>query len=133
MIPKPDRAFIYMCQIRRVIDGDTLEVLIDLGFRQFSVERVRLAGIDTPEIRGPQRTAGLAVARWVTGWAATLGPDFVAQTGKDSGMWGRWVADVWAPTGEHLNGQLLAEGLAKPATTARAAWTPDEIKEITER
>ena len=45
-------AFIYNCTLDRVVDGDTIDVHIDLGFGVwFRKQRVRLAGIDTPESR----------------------------------------------------------------------------------
>ena len=43
--------FEYQAQIIRVVDGDTIDVLIDLGFDMHVKERVRLAGVDTPESR----------------------------------------------------------------------------------
>ena len=44
--------FYYNCTLDRVIDGDTIDVHIDLGFEiQLTKQRVRLAGIDTPESR----------------------------------------------------------------------------------
>tara|TARA_R110002110_G_scaffold375984_1_gene585788 strand:+ start:70 stop:504 length:435 start_codon:yes stop_codon:yes gene_type:complete len=41
----------YNCEIKRVVDGDTVDVIIDLGFDIFYKSRVRLYGIDTPESR----------------------------------------------------------------------------------
>ena len=38
-------------EVVKVVDGDTIDVVIDLGFDLFKKERVRLAGIDTPESR----------------------------------------------------------------------------------
>ena len=41
----------YSCTIDRVVDGDTVDVTIDLGFKIFHKARVRMYGIDTPESR----------------------------------------------------------------------------------
>ena len=41
----------YNVEIMRVVDGDTVDVMVDLGFSVFTPQRVRLAGIDTPESR----------------------------------------------------------------------------------
>tara|TARA_R110000803_G_scaffold23094_9_gene56979 strand:- start:2167 stop:2559 length:393 start_codon:yes stop_codon:yes gene_type:complete len=41
----------YNCKVDRVVDGDTIDVTVDLGFGIFHKTRVRLAGIDTPECR----------------------------------------------------------------------------------
>ena len=40
-----------MIEINRVVDGDTIDVTIDLGFDLYKKERVRVAGVDTPEKR----------------------------------------------------------------------------------
>ena len=40
-----------MTEINRVVDGDTIDVTIDLGFELYKKERVRVAGVDTPEKR----------------------------------------------------------------------------------
>mgnify|MGYP001304981027 FL=1 len=41
----------YKAKVLRVVDGDTVDVLIDVGFSTFKKERVRLHGINTPECR----------------------------------------------------------------------------------
>ena len=41
----------YNAEVLRVVDGDTIDVLIDVGFSTFKKERVRLYGINTPETR----------------------------------------------------------------------------------
>ena len=42
----------YLSELDRVVDGDTLDVVIDLGFYIKIKERIRLEGVDTPEIYG---------------------------------------------------------------------------------
>ena len=41
----------YVREVKNVVDGDTIDVVIDLGFNVLFEQRVRLAGIDTPESR----------------------------------------------------------------------------------
>ena len=41
----------YSCKVKRVVDGDTIDVVLDLGFDILHKSRVRLYGIDTPESR----------------------------------------------------------------------------------
>ena len=41
----------YKCELIKVVDGDTIDVLIDVGFSTFRKERVRLYGINAPESR----------------------------------------------------------------------------------
>jgi len=43
--------YTYSAKLDRVVDGDTIDVVIDLGFDVFIKKRVRLVGIDTPECR----------------------------------------------------------------------------------
>ena len=51
--------------MRKVIDGDTIEVIVDCGFRRYSVERLRVLGIDTPEVVGANRAEGLKAKTFV--------------------------------------------------------------------
>ena len=44
--------FSYKATVLRVVDGDTVDAEIDLGFRMKTTQRLRLKGIDTPELRG---------------------------------------------------------------------------------
>lgn len=60
--------FEYHATIRRVVDGDTVDVDLDLGFKNFRRERVRLLGIDTPE----SRTRDKREKRWGKVAAARL-------------------------------------------------------------
>ena len=53
------RNFYFRSDVIRVIDGDTVECLLDLGFRLEKIQSVRLAFIDTPEIRGSEKEDGL--------------------------------------------------------------------------
>ena len=59
----------YNCKIRRVVDGDTIDVDIDLGFGHWiHGERIRLFGVDCPECRSRDKTekaAGLAAKDFV--------------------------------------------------------------------
>lgn len=48
----------YACQLRKVIDGDTVDVAIDLGFDTLILRRVRMVGINTPEKHGETRAMG---------------------------------------------------------------------------
>ena len=45
------RIHIYQARIVEVIDGDTLDLMIDLGFNSFTKQRMRLYGIDAPEMK----------------------------------------------------------------------------------
>ena len=54
--------------MNRVLDGDTIDVTIDLGFDLFKKERVRVAGVDTPEKRTrnlEEKALGIDATNWL--------------------------------------------------------------------
>ena len=70
MVP-PSRKSCYnfrVTEINRVVDGDTIDVTIDLGFDLYKKERVRVAGVDTPEKRTrdlEEKALGLDATNWM--------------------------------------------------------------------
>ena len=55
-------------KINRVVDGDTIDVTIDLGFDLYKKERVRVAGVDTPEKRTrdkEEKVLGIDATNWL--------------------------------------------------------------------
>lgn len=89
-----------------VVDGDTLDLIVDLGFNCRHAVRVRLKGLDTAEIYGVRHDSdtyqdGMDQRGFVVAWlqAAQDGPDawpLVVRT-KDTGKYGRWVATITDP------------------------------------
>ena len=77
----------YKCQIDRVVDGDTVDVVLDLGFSILHKARVRLYAIDTPECRTrnkDEKARGLLAKNFIV-QAVNSGKNFVIQTHlKDS-------------------------------------------------
>jgi micrococcal nuclease len=110
----------YKATVVRVVDGDTMDLDVDLGFRVHARIRVRLAGIDTPEIHGVKHDSeeyqeGMKAKAFVESWVSSYGPDLIVVTSKGTGKYGRWIANVFDPneTNHSLNLALVAEGLAK--------------------
>ena len=70
MVP-PSRKSCYnfrVTEINKVVDGDTIDVTIDLGFDLYKKERVRIAGVDTPEKRTrdlEEKALGLDATEWM--------------------------------------------------------------------
>ena len=61
----------FKAKVKRVVDGDTLDVEIDLGFHLTLSERIRLIGVDTPETRTSdpvEKANGLKSKEFVTGF-----------------------------------------------------------------
>lgn len=88
-------AYRYSAIVRRVIDADTIDLDVDMGFRAWRMrERFRLAGINAPEMRGPQKALGQAAKAWLEA-ALPIGSAVVIETAKDPDSFGRWIATVW--------------------------------------
>ena len=97
-----------------VYDGDTITVELDLGFSIKVRHKLRLLGIDTPELRGSERTEGLKVRDYVRD--RILNRTILVKSHRDrTGKFGRYLATVYY--GEqlsNLNDELLQLGYAKP-------------------
>jgi len=111
----------------RIVDGDTLRCLIDLGFWLRNTVQLRLIGIDTPEPRGASRDAGLAATQFTSEWlqvAMQTAPDFdwplVISTAK-ADSFNRWlVRAVRTSDLRCLNDDLVSAGHAVPWTGRNA-------------
>lgn len=113
-----DFLYRYRARVVSVYDGDTVTVDLDLGLGVWlRGQRLRLVGLDTPEIRGPERPEGILVRDWVRERLPD-GAEIIVQTQRDrTGKYGRWLARIWVP-GEDgwwdLNKALLDSGRASP-------------------
>lgn len=84
----------YNARVSKVYDGDTITVVIQLGFGVFKNERLRLSGIDAPEIRGDERPFGLVSRDKLR--ELILGQEIIVKTYKDKkGKYGRYIAEVY--------------------------------------
>lgn len=100
--------YTYHAKVYNVVDGDTLDIDIDLGFKIGIKARVRLDGVDTPERGQPGYAEAAAfVAEQV------YGKPVVVQTFKVS-KFGYYLARIVLPDNRILNEMLVANGLAKP-------------------
>ena len=105
-------------KIVRVVDGDTIDLEIDLGWEIRFVERVRLLGIDTPEIRGEERPRGLQAKAVVEAWAKANGDRCVVHSAAyRRGKYGRTLAIIH-PSPESDETETLNDLLAKQGYTA---------------
>ena len=92
----------HRCKVVKVIDGDTVDVDIDLGFGVWMhKERVRLFGIDTPESRTrdlEEKKYGLAAKKFLTNMLDDDG-GIILKTHKDkTGKFGRILGELWRTT-----------------------------------
>ena len=105
--------YTYKAKLERVVDGDTIDVYIDLGFDIHYRSRVRLAGINAPESRTrnlEEKKLGLAAKEYVEQWFEKVGPDFIIKTTKEQkGKYGRVLGTITDKKDEktlHRNSKL---------------------------
>ena len=102
----------YRADIVRLIDGDTVEADIDLGFSVSIRLKLRLYGIDTPEVRGEERERGLEAKLALAELIDQCSP-ITVQTYKDiTGKYGRYLAILYDKNGCNLNLQMVNDGHA---------------------
>jgi micrococcal nuclease len=102
----------YRAYVRKVYDGDTITVDIDLGFDIIlHKQKIRLLRINAPEVRGEQREAGLKSRDALR---AKIGSKWIKlKTQQDKkGKYGRWLGEIWIED-ECVNDWLLSEGHAE--------------------
>jgi len=104
----------YKCKIVRVVDGDTVDVDVDLGWSTFRCgERIRLYGIDTPECRtrdAEEKAAGLLAKAFVED-ALHVGGTYTLTT-REKGKFGRYLGVILLEDGTSINAALVKENLA---------------------
>ena len=141
MIP-PSRKSCYnfrVTKIKKVLDGDTIDVVIDLGFDLAKTERVRIAGVDTPEKRTrnlEEKALGLDATNWLK--------DKLNQTikGEDElvvrtqlvggvGKYGRLLGGLYVGDSDvSLNEQMIEEGYAWPYDGGTKQKNFEDLREI---
>ena len=110
-------------EINKVLDGDTIDVTIDLGFELYKKERVRIAGVDTPEKRTrnlEEKALGIDATDWLKGkleGAINGDDDLVIRTELEGGVgkYGRLLGWLYIGDGTvSLNEEMIGEGYAHP-------------------
>tara|TARA_R100000231_G_scaffold18031_1_gene18495 strand:+ start:444 stop:770 length:327 start_codon:yes stop_codon:yes gene_type:complete len=102
----------YKATVVKVYDGDTITVDFDLGFGiVLKKQTIRLFGINTPEVRGPEKFDGIISRDALR--QRILGEQVIIKTSKDKkGKYGRWLGEVFVED-ENINQWLISEGYAK--------------------
>ena len=108
-IMKPE--YMYKAIVEKVVDGDTVDLLIDCGFNITRKERIRFYGVDAWETRGEEREAGLKAKDFVKS-LLPVGSQCVVRTGKQQGKFGRYLGEIFVDD-KSLNELLLEHGHAE--------------------
>ena len=141
MVP-PSRKSCYnfrVTKINRVLDGDTIDVTIDLGFDLYKKERVRIAGVDTPEKRtrnAEEKVLGLDATNWLKdklSGAISGDDDLIIRTELVGGVgkYGRLLG--WCYVGDaeiSLNEQMIEEGYAHAYDGGTKDMNLEALREI---
>ena len=128
-----------MTEINRVLDGDTIDVTIDLGFELFKKERVRIAGVDTPEKRTKnleEKALGLDATNWLKDkleGAISGDDDLIIRTELVGGVgkYGRLLG--WCYIGDDtvsLTEQMIEEGYAHAYDGGTKDMNLEKLREI---
>ena len=141
MVP-PSRKSCYnfrVIEINRVVDGDTIDVTIDLGFDLYKKERVRVAGVDTPEKRTrdlEEKALGIDATNWLKDkleGAIAGDDDLVIRTELDGGVgkYGRLLGWLYIGDGDlSLNEQMITEGYAHAYDGGTKDMNLEKLREI---
>jgi micrococcal nuclease len=109
--------WIYNAEVKKVVDGDTFDIIIDLGFDTLKKGRVRLYGVNTPESRTSnleEKQKGLAAKEFTDQWLTKANHKVKIETIIDKNeKYGRILARVWDESGNCLNNDIIAAGLAR--------------------
>lgn len=105
--------YLYSAVITKVVDGDTLDATVDLGFNIFTNIRFRLYGLDTPEIHSADPTLRATANKAKQLVETLLNKSVTIKTYKPD-KYGRWLAEIYIDGGSSINKQLLEQNLAVP-------------------
>ena len=141
MIP-PSRKSCYnfrVTKINKVVDGDTIDVTIDLGFDLYKKERVRVAGIDTPEKRTrnlEEKALGIDATNWLKeklAEAITGDDELTIRTELSGGIgkYGRLLGWLYIGDGDvSLNEEMIKQGYAWEYDGGTKNKNFEELREI---
>ncbi len=106
----------YRARCARVVDGDTVDLVVDLGFYLTGAMRFRLYGINCPEVHGATKAAGDKATARTTQLIAGLDGDWPLRIHTyKSDDFGRWLATIWVGDADvSINDVLVNEGFAVP-------------------
>jgi len=112
----------YKAKLDRIVDGDTMDVIIDLGFKITTFQRIRLARINTPETYNVKKDSeeykkGMEAKLFVEKRLADNNNEMLLETEKVTEKYGRYIGTIYLSDNTvSLNDELVAKGFAKYVT-----------------
>lgn len=113
----------YEVKVIRVVDGDTFEGDIDLGFHLRKREMFRLADVDTPETHRPVNEAERAHGKQATEFVRNLieGKNVIVKSVAD-GMYGRFIVHVYLNEDDYIENRCLSDILIENDLEKRESY-----------
>lgn len=106
--------YIYKGLVTRVVDGDTVDIAVDVGFRMTANIRFRIRGFDAPEIYRPGSEDELVAGRSAKFFALNLlAQKTVTVKSYKESVYNRWDADIILPGGEDFATMMIQAGHVK--------------------
>lgn len=107
----------YAAKVTHVVDGDTVDLTVDLGFMVSILQRFRLAGINAPEMKLDTLEAGKASKAHLEALLADAQQGIIRLDSAGKDKYGRWVAQLYyvsTATGQtvDVSAQMIADGFA---------------------
>lgn len=105
----------YKAKVIRVVDADTVDAEVDVGFGLTMTQRFRVNDYDAPETYRPRNEAEKVHGKLATAKAIELlmGKDVLLKSTKVAGIYGRFGADIWLENGENFIEVMINEGYEK--------------------
>lgn len=105
--------YLYNATVVKVVDGDTVDLDIDLGFYMKTRQRIRLANIDAPEMRGKEKQQGKEAKAFLKELLLTEDNKVQVETVK-TGKFGRWLGVLYLKQLDHsVNAEMIDKGHAE--------------------
>ena len=107
----------YVATVKHIVDGDTVDMLVDLGFNVSTLVRFRLEGINAPEMTGGARELGKAARGHLDALLASAQLGLIRVDSKGRDKYGRWIAQLQYADGAsgniiNVSDRMIADGFA---------------------
>jgi len=105
----------YKGRVSKVVDGDTVDAYLDMGFNIFTQQRLRIDSFDAPESWRPKSAGEKVHGEAAKARAKELleGHELIFTTSKEVGIYGRFGTSITLPDGRKFGEVMISEGFVK--------------------